>query len=161
MSVTTMHVTQSVRITASREAVWRAFREHASQWWGAPYSLLDADGTEIEMPMEIGAPIIEHSGSHRAAWGILTEVDHERVYAWTGNMGMGGASWGTVTYEFADEDESTRVTVVHAQMAEIPDQVVAGYDAGWRDLNERLRLFVEEGETYGFTGKNTAPPSVS
>lgn len=160
VSLTTMHVTQSIVIAASREAVWRAFREHPSQWWGAPYTLLDQPGSAIEMPVEIGAPIVEHSGSHRAAWGILTEIDHERTYAWTGNMGMGGPSWGTVSYVFADEGEGTRITVDHSQMGEIPDGVAAGYDAGWLDLNERLRLFVEEGEAFGLAGTNTAPPSI-
>jgi uncharacterized protein YndB with AHSA1/START domain len=165
MSLTTMHVTRSIVIAAPREAVWRAFREHTSQWWGAPYSLLDRPGSEIEMPVEIGAAIVEHSGSHRAAWGILTEIDHERTYAWTGSMGMGGPSWGTVTYVFADEETAdgtagTRVSVDHTQMGDISEAVAAGYDAGWVDLGERLRLFVENGEAYGLAGLNTPPPTI-
>lgn len=160
MSVTAMHVTQSIVIAASRASVWRAFREHPSQWWGAPYTLIDQPGSEIELPVEIGAPIVERSGSHRAAWGILTEIDHERVYAWTGNMGMSSPSWGTVTYSFSDEGDATRVDVEHSQMGKIPDGVERGYDRGWLDLNERLRLFVEEGEAYGLAGSNAAPPTI-
>lgn len=157
MSLTSIHVVQSIPIAAPRPRVWTAFREHTSQWWGAGYSLLDESGSEFELPDELGAPILERQGAHQAAWGILTEIDPGHLYAWSGAMGMGAPSWGEVRYEFTDHGQGTRVTVTHRHMGDLSPAIRDAYDHGWANLNARLRAYVEQGISLGTAGEDREP----
>jgi len=157
MSLRSFRLSQSIDIAASRDEVWRAFREETSRWWGAPYLLIETQGSTLELPDQIGGTVLERNGEHHASWGIVTELHPGHVYAWTGAMGMAAPSWGTVTYTFdepADAPGTTRVTVEHGHMADVSEQTVTGYDQGWADLHQRLRALVETGAEHGVAGSN-------
>ena len=155
MSLRSFRLSQSIDIAAPRAEVWRSFREDTSRWWGAPYLLIEAAGSTLELPEELGGTVLESNGDHHASWGIVTELRPGHVYAWSGAMGMAAPSWGTVTYTFEDQDETaTRVTVEHGHMADVSEETVTGYDRGWVDLNQRLRALVEDGAAHGLAGEN-------
>jgi hypothetical protein len=134
--------------------VWDIFVRHPSEWWGAPYTLLDRPGATLTFPVQVGQPVIESAGAHQAAWGTLSEIEPGSVYAWHGTMGMGSPSWGEVRYAFADADAGTRVTVTHRHMCEGVGENGDGYDFGWADLNHRLQVRVENGTALGLSGAN-------
>jgi uncharacterized protein YndB with AHSA1/START domain len=171
MTLRTMHVTQSVEIAAPREKVWHKFQGKPTSWWGHPYLILDYGNTRIELPDGLGRTVTEHAGPHKASWGTVSQIYPGHVYAWTGAMGVGSASWGEVIFTFEDVDASrdslldsytadegdktgTRVTVTHEHLGDISDDTIRTYDHGWADLIARLKTFVEDNVWLGSTGRN-------
>jgi uncharacterized protein YndB with AHSA1/START domain len=172
MTLTTMHVTQSIEIAAPREKVWDAFIGHPTSWWGHPYLALDYGNTRIEIPDGLGKTVTEHAGAHKLAWGTVSEIDPALSYAWTGTMAMNTKpSWGEVSFRFEDVDPrtgsifetaradadttpSTRVTVTHDHLGTISKDTIRTYDYGWADLIARLKTFVEDNVWLGSTGQN-------
>lgn len=155
------HIRQVIEIDAEPARVWEALVMRPSDWWGAPYLLLDGPST-FEMPTTAGAPLVERLGEQTALWGVVTACSPERAYAWRGQMGMGPEATGEVRYELEATETGTRVSVRHdwIHLWGEGDGMREGYDYGWADLNARLKALVETGARHGTAGTNTEPEFV-
>ncbi|HLS25420.1 MAG TPA: SRPBCC domain-containing protein [Beutenbergiaceae bacterium] len=148
---------QPIAIAAPAARVWSALVDEPSRWWGSPYLLIDDDATRLEIEDRLGGQVREFAGDHQASWGTITEISAGSLLSWTGQMGMGGAATGVVSYRLEEAGPGTRVTVEHHAIGVFGPQMAESYDYGWADLNARLRAWVQDGTAHGVAGNNSAP----
>ncbi|MEH0110004.1 helix-turn-helix domain-containing protein [Tersicoccus sp. MR15.9] len=155
--INTFSVRQSLQIDADPATVFRALTRELEAWWGAPYLLIAEDGegpTRMTVDLTIGGAVTESRGERSELWGVVSGLEPDRVFAFTGSMGMRSACTGEVRYELVAVDGGTRVNLSHDAVGAFPAERAAGYDRGWEDLNLRLQAWVEQGERYGVSGQN-------
>ncbi|OMH33146.1 helix-turn-helix domain-containing protein [Tersicoccus sp. Bi-70] len=155
--INTFSVRQSLEIDADPATVYRAITQDLEAWWGAPYLLIAEDGdapTRMTAELRIGGSVTESRGERAELWGVVSGLEPDRVFAFTGSMGMRSPCTGEVRYELVPVGERTRVNLSHDAVGAFPAERAAGYDRGWEDLNLRLQAWVERQERYGVGGKN-------
>lgn len=159
MDINRVLVKQRIDIAADADRCFAALTGDISEWWGAPYLMLDDAETRITVEPRLGGLVSERATDSEASWGSVSELAQGRMIAWTGRIGMGDAVVGTVRFTLTEHDGRTRVDLEHESIGAFSAGTQDGYDAGWRDLLRRLQALVEDDEAYGIAGKNTRPPS--
>ena len=158
MDIRRLHVRQQIDITADAHRCFEALTGDISPWWGSPYLLLDRPKTRISAEPRLGGLVSEHAEGEEAAWGTVSELATDRLVAWTGRIGLGDAVTGTVRFTLTEQDGGTRVDLEHESIGAFGAGSESSYDHGWRDLLHRLKALIEDGQSYGISGANTAPP---
>ncbi|MGC0143944.1 SRPBCC domain-containing protein [Pseudactinotalea sp. Z1732] len=156
-AVNSLHVVQAITIAAPAQRVWSALVDEPSQWWGSPYLLIEDPKPHLSIDARLGGQVQEVAGEHQASWGTISELEPAHLLAWTGAMGMGGATTGKVEYRLARGGEGTRVTVTHDAIGTFGQGAIDSYDYGWADLQARLAMWVQDGTAFGVAGSNTTP----
>lgn len=160
MDIRRLHVKQQIDIAADAHRCFEALTGDISPWWGSPYLLLDRPETRISAEPRLGGLVSEHADGEGASWGTVSELATDRLVAWTGRIGLGDAVTGTVRLTLTEQAGGTRIDLEHESIGAFTSQSQGSYDHGWRDLLHRLKSLIEDGESYGVSGRNTPTPSV-
>lgn len=152
-----LHVSQQIKIDAPASTCFAALTGDLSEWWGAPYLLLDTPQTRIIGGDHLGAIVREISPDREVAWGFVSEIAQDAVVGWTGRIALGSAASGTVRYKLTADDDGTIVDLDHESIGVFPAESLDSYATGWHDLLHRLKSLLEDGTRYGLAGKNCPP----
>lgn len=103
MDIRRLHVTQQIDIDAEPRRCFDALTGDISPWWGSPYLLIDRPETRISADPRLGGLVCERADSDETAWGTVSELSPDRLVAWTGRIGLGGAVTGTVRFTWVHQ----------------------------------------------------------
>jgi DNA-binding transcriptional ArsR family regulator/uncharacterized protein YndB with AHSA1/START domain len=160
MDIRRLHVVQQIDIAAEAPRCFESLTGDISPWWGSPYLLIDRPETRITVEPRLGGLVSERADDEEAAWGTVSELAPDRRIAWTGRIGLGYAVTGTVRFTLTEQAGGTRIDLEHESIGAFGPGSQLSYDNGWYDLLHRLKVLLEDGESYGIAGENTQPPTI-
>src|SRR5690554_1957229 len=136
-------VTESKRIHAPAEAVWRALTDKKliKQYFF---------GTEAESEWKKGSPITftgEWEGQEYVDKGTIREIDNEKLLSFDYWSSMSGLvdkpeNYATVTYEMESGNGQTELTVTQEGFKD--EEAYEHSASGWQEILKNLKALVEK-----------------
>ncbi len=145
-AITTHHIEQEIIVSAPLETVFAALLD-VNGWWGHRMSR-QPDMLRLE-PVVGGRFWETRDGSDENGilWGMVTSIEPNDHIQFTGHMGMLGAILGNVVLcTIPEEDGTTRVTLSHQFMGDVPDYYLKGFGDGWANNLDWIKKLAETGE---------------
>jgi DNA-binding transcriptional ArsR family regulator/uncharacterized protein YndB with AHSA1/START domain len=148
--IVTLDVEQEIDLKAAPADVFRALTLDIGEWWGHPY--LFEDARDIVMDPVPGGLVrqVTRDGGGNVMY-FVQEIRRDRRLVLNGKMAMPNAIAGTVEFDLRSVRSGfTRLRLHHWAIGDLAPELHAHFSRGWTDLlDERLRLFVERGESKG------------
>lgn len=147
--ISSIKISKSVEIEATRERVFDVLTKEVSMWWGEPY-LRNFKSETLILESKLGGRFYE---SWPTGGMILAEVIEicppERIVL-RGSMGIEGLILGVVSIKLENFNQGTLLNLEHNIMGDLPSHIKPGFDQGWNNLlGIRLKAWVEDGKSYG------------
>lgn len=145
-----MVVELSVQLDVPVTKAFQAWTLQLGKWWSSGF-LIGGEGASLHCEPSLGGRVYEKwpsKGSKIDAgslWGIVTEIQKDSRLEITGALGMPGVVQGKLGLDF--ESTGTRsctLTLRHAAIGEVDQEVQEGYEAGWDYLIDQcLRPYLD------------------
>jgi len=152
--IRSMEVELEVDVNADRERVFTALTTGTHVWWGAPY-LENKEATDVIMEPKLGGHFYEQwdylsDEGAGALLGSVVAIKPPELLRMRGSFGMSKrAVVGVVSFELTETSKGTHINFYHHAFGEIDAESEERYTAGWDELLDRLKYFVEEGRAKG------------
>lgn len=129
-------VVKEITVPADREAAFRRFTEEIDRWWPrATHSVYEEACAEVRFEGREGGRIYERSGDgEESEWGRVTAWDPPTTVSFTWYPGRDASTRQEVAVEFFDDDDGTRVRLVHSgweRLGQVAAETRDGYHTGW------------------------------
>lgn len=136
-------VEQSTDIAAPPDRAWQALTTDTRRWWRPPFTLLsDADDVDLEIPAEVGAPVLERDGDRTAFWGTLIERQDGRALAWSSRICGADAAIGAVRVRVEPTPAGCTVTFRQEAIGAFDTQTDDDVALGWRTKLDDLGVLL-------------------
>lgn len=140
-------IEQEHRIDAPPNVVFAFLAHRREPCW---LTIFAGHGGEMRIDARAGGAVGEFWGDGNVfLWGTVSEVEMDRVLAWTGPNGMQDAVFGTtrITLEPEGDGATTTIRLSHHAFGEVGprDERRFGEDGGWAMLIGNLRQLAESG----------------
>lgn len=138
-------IVATVDICASRERVFRALTSaEVTLWWGhAGSHQTIAWSADLKVGGRWRADVRRADGSTSFVSGIYTLIQRPSRLEFSWIPAWDGSPATTVSYKLEEQDGGTRLTVIHAGFAGLPETCRTGHAQGWARVLRWLRDYVE------------------
>lgn len=146
-----LKVERSLTIAAPPERVWQAWVAEINNWWGKPYYNDHARTTGLILEPHLGGRFFEQWGPNGEGFLIGQVVEWlppiSLAYTWTERDWEGISTLNRLHLEPIG-NSSTKLTYTQAGFERLPEgaNTHAGYEAGWGELSNWLKNYVEKGK---------------
>lgn len=135
----------AIHVEAPRARVYAAFLHEPAAWFYESEQTKDTRPSVIEPVLggKFFMRTLENGDENLLA--ILTCIKKDRLIRLRGDCTMPNAFVANMTVRFLDEGSGTRVEIEHRMSGEFPDDLPAGFEEGWMDGLQKLKVLVERG----------------
>ena len=145
-AVQVQEIEQEISINASVEQTFASLLDF-NGWWSHRYARIP---DSLRFEAKVGGRFWEtRDGTEENGilWGTVTSIEPGDHISLQGNIGMAGAVLGTVTIcTLPQDDGTTRVTISHQFMGNVPDGYAEGFGQGWQHNLKALKKLIESHE---------------
>jgi len=130
-----LNIRQQIDFAVSPARVFSGLTSEINQWWGASFRQTGL-GSQLVLEPEIGSAMVEFgSDGHAVVWARVEEIKpNQRLYL-AGRFAVEGAVAGRIHFDLEDLGASgCRLTLAHQAIGDIPEELTAKFNAGWREL---------------------------
>lgn len=148
-----LRIEKTVSVRATPDKVFNALTTRMSDWWGAPYLQTSNAVDMILEPFPGGFMREQTASGDGAIWGMVIELQRDRVLMLQGRFAMRGAVQAIIRFELEPAGEKgCTVRLLHEAIGSMRPEAQAGFGNGWDDLLGRLRVLCESGRRMGLRG---------
>ena len=140
------NIEQEIIVNADVSTVYNSLLD-VNGWWAHRMS---KSPDSLRLETKVGGRFWETrdgSEDNGALWGTVTSIEPNDHIQLSGSIGMQGAILGNVVLcTIPQEDNSTKITLSHQFVGEVPERYFKGYDDGWKLHLEWIKKMAETGE---------------
>lgn len=145
-NASTKQIEQEIIVNSSLEKTYQSLLD-VNKWWAHRMSRLP---DSLRLEAKVGGRFWETrdgSEDNGALWGIVTSIEPNDHIQLSGSIGIQGAVLGNVVIcTIPQDDGTTKVTLSHHIIGDIPEGTLDGYDKGWAYHLEMIKKLSETGE---------------
>ena len=138
-------IEQEIKINAKPAKVFERLTGDVSPWWDHSFSEAPK---AVVLEAKLGGRFYEDFGDGNGAiYCTVMQLEKDAKLVLVGQMGMGGAVYGNITFELVADGAATVLKLSHSAIGDVTDEHKKNYSQGWQDLlGKRLKSLVETGK---------------
>lgn len=134
----TLDVANEIVVEAPREKVFEALLR-IGEWWPHRFR----EGSTVVLEPYAGGRFYEEWDGGGALYATVSRVSRPEHVSMRGPMGMRGPVTAVWSFDLEDSGGRTVLKAAHRAFGDIDEETRAGYETGWLEVFEALRLAVD------------------